>query len=312
MSGALRLGLIGAGRWGRAYIRTIQGLNGLRLARVASRNPATAGLVGPACVVSTDWHEVAAAGDLDGVIVATPPGLHAVMTMTAVSAGNPVLVEKPLTMSVAEAERLRELVNRVDGLVVVDHTQLFSSVYQALREVAPSLGRVRAMHSSSGGRGPFRPDVPVLWDWGAHDVAMCIDLLGAIPVEVSAAVEERRETTNGWGEAIRLDLRFDDEVRAELRLSNLLASGRREFRIELEGGSLSYSDQLSPRVVRRPRGGTEEFIDVSDELPLTRAVRYFAAAVAEGSRDRRGLDLGVSVVAVLARCESSVARPIPR
>lgn len=312
MSGAFRLGLIGAGGWGRAYIRTVQGLDGLILTRVASGNPATSGLVGPACVVSTDWHQVATAGDLDGVIVATPPGLHAVMTTTAVSAGNPVLVEKPLTMSVAEAERLRELVNRVDGLVVVDHTQLFSPVYEALRAMAPSLGRVRAVHSSAGGRGPFRHDVPVLWDWGAHDVATCIDLLGATPVESSATVEERRETTNGWGEAIRLDLRFDDDVRAELRLSNLLPSSQRQFSLELEGGSLSYSDQLGPRVVRRPRGGTEEFIDVSEELPLTRVVRYFAAAVAEGSRDRRDLDLGVSVVAVLARCESSVTRPIPR
>ena len=54
----LRLGLIGAGPWGRNYIRTLKGLDGVRLSRLASRNPDSAGLVGPDCTISEDWRDV--------------------------------------------------------------------------------------------------------------------------------------------------------------------------------------------------------------------------------------------------------------
>jgi predicted homoserine dehydrogenase-like protein len=49
MPAPIRLGLAGAGRWGRNYIRTIAGLSGVRLTRVASSNPATADLLPPDC-----------------------------------------------------------------------------------------------------------------------------------------------------------------------------------------------------------------------------------------------------------------------
>jgi len=73
----LRLGLVGAGRWGRNYIRTIAELEDVVLARLASRAPDAAALAGDGCAVAADWSELITAGDLDGVIVATPPATHA-------------------------------------------------------------------------------------------------------------------------------------------------------------------------------------------------------------------------------------------
>ena len=81
MAAQLRLGLLGAGRWGRNYIRTIAASAGVRLARLASRNPDSANLVPPDCVIFADWREMLDARALDGVIVATPPGVHAEMAL---------------------------------------------------------------------------------------------------------------------------------------------------------------------------------------------------------------------------------------
>ena len=69
----LNLGLIGAGPWGHNYIRTIDGLDGITLACLASRNPESARLVGPGCKIHQDWREMIKTNDLNGVIIATPP-----------------------------------------------------------------------------------------------------------------------------------------------------------------------------------------------------------------------------------------------
>ena len=61
----IRLGLIGAGRWGRNIARSLEGLDGIQLTRLASRRPESRALAGPDCIVSTDWREVTGASDLD-------------------------------------------------------------------------------------------------------------------------------------------------------------------------------------------------------------------------------------------------------
>ncbi len=46
-------------------------------------------------------------------------------------------------------------------------------------------GGARAIQSVGGAQGPFRPGVPVLWDWAPHDIAMCLDLVGETPSAVA-------------------------------------------------------------------------------------------------------------------------------
>ena len=73
----LRLGLIGAGHWGKVYIKTLERLPGFSLARLASNNPESRNLVHEGCQISKNWQEVTSADDLDGVIIAAPPKMHA-------------------------------------------------------------------------------------------------------------------------------------------------------------------------------------------------------------------------------------------
>ncbi|MDP6088321.1 MAG: Gfo/Idh/MocA family oxidoreductase, partial [Nitrospinota bacterium] len=166
----LRLGLIGAGRWGRAYIRTIQSMPGAGLARLCSSNPESRGLVDSACRITPKWNDLVEAGDLDGLIVATPPALHAEMAEAALSAALPVMVEKPLTLNLAEAERLARIAGGGDVPVLVNHVHLFHPGYAALKKEAARLGPIRFIRSEGGSWGPFRKHTPPLWDYGPHDL----------------------------------------------------------------------------------------------------------------------------------------------
>jgi predicted dehydrogenase len=301
----IRLGLIGAGRWGRNYIRTIAALDGVRLTRLASRNPASRELVRPECTISADWRHVVESGDLEGIIIATPPSLHAEMTIAAVAAGIPVLVEKPLTLGLAEAVTLREQVRTRKGRVMVDHTHLFHPAFEELKRQVAALGMIREIEAEAGNQGPYREDVPVLWDWGPHDVAMCLDLLGEPPREARGMREERANRGTAVTETIRLELEFSSGARARIRISNMMEKTRR-FSVRCEAGVLVYDDIARNKLMLH-RDGRDGPINVSAEPPLSRVVEAFVAGISAGNDTTGSLDLAVNVVAVLERCARTLA-----
>ena len=141
----MQLGLIGAGRWGKRYIETIRAMDGVRIAHLASRNPACREWVAADCAITAHWSEVAQNPDLDGVIVATPPGTHLQLALAAIHAGRPVLVEKPMTLSTDEAQQLVKAASEADVLTMVDHTHLFSAAYQTLKRIGAGLGPLCAV-----------------------------------------------------------------------------------------------------------------------------------------------------------------------
>lgn len=311
MAAALRLGLIGAGRWGRNYVRTVASLPEVRLARLASRNPDSAMLVPADCAIFADWRELLDPRALDGVIVATPPRLHAEMASRAIDAGLPVLVEKPLTMNVAQARSVRDRARERGVLAMVGHVHLFSPAYRTLKSIQPRYGEIREIRGEAGNHGPYRPDVPVLWDWGAHDVAMCLDLVGAVPLRTGATVLERRSVEHGIGETVGVELAFPNGAGASLRLSNL-TERRRRFAVACERGLLVYDDLAAQKLVVT-EGGSGRAIEIADDLPLGVAVSEFAGAIAARSRDTTSLELGVRVVEVLAACaEAASPRAVGR
>jgi predicted dehydrogenase len=309
--GPVRLGLIGAGRWGRIYIKTLSRLDGFELVRLASSNPDSRDLVGEKCALSDDWRTVVGADDLDGVIIATPPALHAQMAQAAIGAGNPVLVEKPLTLDFEEASALLNFADQHDAIVHVDHIHLYHPAWRLLKNVGLGMGPVHAIRSGAGDWGPFRDDTPMLWDRGSHEIALCLDLMGEKPKKVSARKSDVREIAEGTGETIILQLTFSDGVTADIEISNLLEAKKRFFAVHHDRETLIFDDIGDDTLVREPRPDDArcnperaEVIDVPTRLPLDQVLFDFKAAIGKGERDIAGLELGVDVVDVLSRCQN--------
>ena len=297
-----RLGLIGAGRWGTAYIKTLSAMEDIRLVRVASRSAATAALVPSGCGVTADWREVATARDLDGVIIATPPRLHYEIAEAAIRAGLAVLVEKPLTLTLADAERLREMAVSGGRCVFVGHVHLYSPAFEELRRrVRPPIVAIRGI---AGGWGPFREDVSVLWDWGPHDIAMSVELLGR-PLHAAATMTRQAAGPAGTatGEVVRMTLDFADSVQAIFTLSNVATLRRRVFTVSFgDAEEAEYEDHDGHRL-RASSAGALRDIPVDPTRPLDRMLSAFVAAIGEPVPSFREIDLGVEVVRVLEECD---------
>ena len=306
----IRLALVGAGRWGRNYIRTIAALDGVQLVAVASRNAETATLVPARCRVVPDWRLLMDANDVDGVVIASPPGTHADILIAAVERGKAVLVEKPVVMSRADAARVRAAVTRQPAIVLVDHIHLFQPAFRALCREATALGPIRSIKSSIGSHGPHRRDASVLWDWAPHDLAMCLTLLPG-PARIENAWHDERQVIQGVLAArIMLELRCAT-VPATVTISTL-DERHHWFAARFDSCTLVFRDFVADKLTRFApdediTSGVSSSITVEQELPLTRAVLDFAECIATRNMSRRSIDLGLEIVEVTAEAEAILA-----
>ena len=298
----IRLGLVGAGRWGRNYIHTIGKISFVHLARIASQNPNTANLVDSDCIISNDWRDLVGATDIDGLVIAVPPAAQVEVALAALENKIPLLLEKPLATNVPDAERINALAAKNNVPVMVDHIYLFHPAYAALKREAGKLSHdVKSINSTGGAMGPFRAGWKPLWDWGPHDVAMCLDLAGEFPSSISAKCKEV-ETSDGVGEIFNAKLEFPSGINAEICFGNAMAEKIRRVTVKAAKTEIIFDDTADKKIVRI-ENGQNIAIDVPPEAALDRVVKIFADGLRNNNKEFFGTDIALKVVRVLAEME---------
>lgn len=302
----IRLGLIGCGAWGWRYIPSAAQAGNARVAyaarvseKVLSNSEASKHLEG--VVVSREWQSISSA-DVDAVVVATPPDSHEEVCTHFLEKGIPVMVEKPVALSVAAATSIGRAASKSGVPFLINHVHLFAPAYELLRERVLALGDKRfRVYSRAGNSGPHR-SYSALWDYGSHDVAMCLGLGFGVPTAVFGL-----SMPDEFGCVHLGARRFDVNVgfgrhEANIQVWNGALPKSRHFEVLCAGVRLVY-DELEPsglllRCNNRP-------LDVPSERPLTRAVRAFADAVRTGGTDWRfGGEIGVTVSHILHTAET--------
>ncbi|MFH1062523.1 MAG: Gfo/Idh/MocA family oxidoreductase [Candidatus Omnitrophota bacterium] len=299
----MRIGLIGAGRWGKRYIETLSRIPGIELTHLASKNPDSSLLVSSACKIITHWQDLLKER-LDGIIIATPPQTHFEIASAAIIAGIPILIEKPMTLSLLEARKLVQAATDYGVLTMVGHTHLFSAAFRKLKIISQRMGKLKHIISLGGNWGPFRIDTPPLWDWAPHDIAMSLELTGNYPLHIEAKRIEFIEQSQGIGETVNIMLSFDSGSYADIQVSNIQKNKTRFFEAVYENGSLVYDDLADNKLVLSVSSEAVPTPIILDKsLSLTNLVYEFSHAISAGNRYDRSLHLGLQVVEVLDECQ---------
>jgi predicted dehydrogenase len=297
----VNLGLIGAGRWGRNYIRTLEELPGVRLAAVASRNPETQTRVGPNVQVLCKWESILDLG-LDGLILAVPPTVQPEIALRAIEAGLPLLLEKPMALDPVLAREIVSQAQAQDVYVAVNHIYLHHPAFIQLKRCLVETGeRITAIRTHSGNHGPFRTEWDALWDWGPHDVAMALDLIDGPAIVESVEHNTCGSDRSGAGN-YSLKLSLPDGASAHLRFGNLMPRRTRQVYVVTSAGEYVFDDEAKNCLTFR---STEKDIvlPVPEERPLDNAVYTFTKRVQQRGRDGSSLSEFVAVVEVLAQAE---------
>ena len=166
---------------------------------------------------TTDFQDVLDDDSVEAVVIATPTATHADLAVAALEAGKHVLVEKPLAASSEEIDRIEAA--RGDRVVMVGHTFVYNSAIAAIRDLVASgeLGRIQYVDSVRAALGPIRQDVNALWDLGAHDASIFLDVLPGRPSVVTAIAQDYLR--EGHPDVVYFAVRFDDGVLAHSHVS---------------------------------------------------------------------------------------------
>jgi predicted dehydrogenase len=190
MAGQIGIAVLGCGYWGVNYVRVLSELPGVRVVVVCDQRPDRLEELErrfPGVAHTTRLDAALSHPGVDAAIVCTNATTHYDITHRALMLGKHVLVEKPLTMASADAERLIELSELKAAVLMVGHTFVYNEGIRKVREyVQADQQQVYYLYSSRTNLGPIRGDVNAIWDLAPHDVAIFNYLLDSTPQWVSA------------------------------------------------------------------------------------------------------------------------------
>ncbi len=183
--------IIGYGYWGPNLVRNFSSITDVSVHTVADLRPERLAVVSkayPSVNTTADIDSVFSNPDIDAVIIATPVFTHFPLAKKALEAGKHVLLEKPMTDTVAHANALIELSIKQNKVLMVDHTFLYTSAVQKIKQLIDSgeIGKVKYFDSTRINLGLIQQDVNVLWDLAPHDISILDYLIPTKPYSVQA------------------------------------------------------------------------------------------------------------------------------
>lgn len=185
------IGVIGYGYWGPNLVRNFSEAPGAKLIGISDVRPeriAEAARRYPAGQATESYTDLLIDTKIDAVAIATPVSTHFKLTMEALQAGKHVLVEKPLASSSEQAKQLIEEAERLNRVLMVDHTFVYTGAVRKIRELvaAGALGDIYYYDAVRVNLGLFQHDVNVIWDLAVHDLSILDFVIADTPVAVSA------------------------------------------------------------------------------------------------------------------------------
>ena len=131
---AIRFGLLGAGRIGKVHAKAVTGNPAAKLVAVSDAMPAAAEAIAAQYGCETrSIAEIAAASDIDAVVICTPTDTHADLIEMFVKAGKAVFCEKPIDLSLVRVKQCLEVVRAAKGTLMVGFNRRFDPHFQAVR-----------------------------------------------------------------------------------------------------------------------------------------------------------------------------------
>jgi predicted dehydrogenase len=286
MAPALRTAVIGIGHLGRHHARLLATLPGATLTAVVDTvaekaAEASAATGARAC---TDYRELV--GAVDAVVVAVPTELHREIALPFLERGTAVLVEKPLSRSIADADDMLDAARRNNAVLAVGHTERYNP---AVSTIVPLITSPRFIEVHRLSAFPERSlDIDVVFDLMIHDLDIIVSIVGS---EVTSIEAVGVPVLTPKYDIANVRLRFASKCIANLTASRISKDRVRKLRFfqpdsyisvdyasqEVEGWRLVRRDGERPRIEGGP-------IPVERDEPLRRELVDFVRAARTRSK----------------------------
>lgn len=319
----IKAAVIGAGNMGRHHVRVYAQMPNVQLVAVADPNELLAQKVVHGYRVSnvyTDYRQMLDQEELDLVSIAVPTQLHATVACEAIAHGLPVLVEKPIAFTQADAKRIIDSARHHRVQLMVGHIERFNpAIIEIKRRLNNGeLGRLFQLHARRLSPFPIRiQDIGVVLDLATHDIDAMRYLLDSEVERVYAETE--RKTHEDYEDLLSGLIRFNNGVIGVLDVNWLTPTKIRQLTILGERG-MYLADYLTQDVYwykNTPMQESSESLDIFQGVwegdmvkvqlekkePLRRELESFVRSVSEdrepevpGQAGLLALDLALSLI----------------
>ena len=318
----LRFGVIGWGYWGPKIARNLDSLPHATVAMVADTDAhrlAKLGVNQPWIQTTTLLEEIFRS-EVDAIVIATPVSTHFQLAREALMHGKHVLVEKPLTASVTEAEELVALAQEQQRFLMVGHTFEYNPAVNELRKLIQNgdLGKIYSIELERLNLGLFRNDINVIWDLAPHDLSILLYLLNQKPTQIK--VQAHAHVQRNIHDVAHLDLEFDDGMNAHIHVSWLHPSKVRRVTVIGDSRMAVYDDVNTAEMLKIYNKGADVHADpvvsyrygaitiphIDWMEPLHLECEDFANAIRTGTQPRANGGVGLEVVRILASAQEAL------
>jgi predicted dehydrogenase len=324
----VKVGLIGYGYWGVNLARNFSVQELGQLIMLADGDKQRLDLFQknyPGVKVSLSADEVIINPDVDAIVIATPVFSHFSLAWKALNAGKHVLLEKPMTSTPEESEKLIDLAAQKNLVLMVDHTFLYTGAVKKIKELIINgvIGTPRYFDSIRINLGLFQPDVNVLWDLAPHDISILTHLINENPVSVNATGTSH--TRNGIENIAYMTVNYQNDFIAHfncswtspVKIRHTLIGGDKKMivyndlepseKVRVYDTGFNHNADEDPNRIRVDyRVGDIYLPKIGGKEALHEVAADFISSIIENREPLASGRLGLEVVKILAASQESI------
>jgi predicted dehydrogenase len=322
------LALVGIGRWGFNWLRTLAKLPGAEFrycCDLAADRLAPIQKQYPGVKTTTDYQELLSDKSLDGIVIATTAPTHFKLASMALKAGKHVLVEKPLTLATEDSRKLVQLAAAQNRILMVGHLLEYHPAVLHIKKMidAGELGDIYYLYSQRLNLGTIRKDENAWWSLAPHDISVACRLYEEEPVSIQCRGQNIVQAN--VADVVFGTLSFESGRIAHIHVSWLDPHKTRKLTVVGSKRTVSFDDTVPsyPIVVHDKRFAlTDRFESYADWIamhqgdivmpqvqsvePLLQEAKHFADCISQGKKPVSDGESGLRVVSILEYGEMSL------
>ena len=317
------IAVIGAGYWGKNLVRNFHQLGVLKticdgVQPIREEMSKTY----PDVFITTNVSDILKDNDITGVVIAAPAAIHFEIAEKALQRGKHVFVEKPLSLTRADGEKLVRLAAEKQKTLFVGHILHYHAAVIRLKEMikAGEIGRLQYIYSRRLSLGKFRREENILWSFAPHDISIILSLAGEEPSYVDSVGSNFLHAR--IADVTMTNIKFPSGIGAHIFVSWLNPYKEQKLVIVGSNGMLVFDDTepietklvLYPHTINWQNGfpvphkADSKSIDISPiwKEPLRAECEAFLEAIQTGTTPLTSGEEGLRVLKILELSQKSI------
>ena len=315
--------VIGAGYWGKNLVRNFHQLGVLRTVCDADEKIRQQLVKDyPSVRIIDKEKEIFEDKTINAVVVAAPAAAHYKFAIAALKAGKHVFVEKPLSLTYGDGEKLVNMANEKDKKLFVGHILHYHPAVIRMKEVINKgeIGRLQYIYSHRLSLGKIRREENILWSFAPHDISVILGITGEEPHYVDALGNNFLHPQ--IPDVTVSNLKFPSGIGAHIFVSwlnpfkeqRLVVIGSQGMMVfddtqPVEKKLVHYPNQIKWKsgipVSEKAEGNAIDLKDIWEE-PLKKECRAFLDSISNNTKPFTSGEEGLRILKILEACQQSI------